>query len=62
MFDFNVEELKTLFDMGFFKIIEQEGLVIVFFNDQLYIPKSSIYVILNHLNKYYIDEWINKAF
>lgn len=61
MMDFNVGEREIILGLGNHKIVKQDDLIMIYSNDQMYFLKSSIYNILNHLTKEYIDSWIDKA-
>ncbi|MCL2311356.1 MAG: hypothetical protein FWC41_02535 [Firmicutes bacterium] len=61
MIDLNVGEMNTLLDLGNHKIVAKDDLIMAYTNDQLYFPKESAYKIINHLNREYIDHWIEKG-
>ena len=58
MFDFYVGTVETVLEYGTSKILKQDDLVFIFSNNQIYFPKTSVPVILNHLNEFYVSEWI----
>ena len=58
MFDFNVGSVEIILEIGDNKIMKQDNLTIILSNNQLYFPKKSLHIILNHLNKDYVSEWI----